>query len=166
MTRFTDALNSADVVICCGPGGVGKTTVSAALGIRLAEEGRRVCVLTVDPARRLAEALGLRALGGEPTAVEGLRAGSLDALMLDAAGTFDALIRRYATTEEQAASILTSRLYRSLASSLSGTQEYMAMEKLYELCESGRYDVVVVDTPPHPKRPRPPRGPRPVDLVP
>jgi anion-transporting ArsA/GET3 family ATPase len=142
------SIGEADVVVCCGPGGVGKTTVSAALGIALAEQGRRVCVLTVDPARRLAQALGIGAVGGEPVAVGGLAAGSLDALMLDAAGTFDALIRRYATSEDQAQSILSSRLYRSLASTLSGTQEYMAMEKLYELCESGRYDVVVVDTPP------------------
>lgn len=148
MSSVAASLEGADVVICCGPGGVGKTTVAAALGVRLAERGQRVCVLTVDPARRLAEALGLHTLGGEPTPVAGLSAGSLDALMLDTAGTFDALIRRYANSEDQATAILSSRLYRSLASSLSGTQEYMAMEKLYELCESGRYDIVVVDTPP------------------
>lgn len=148
MTNLYESFGASDVIVCCGPGGVGKTTVSAALGVHLAEMGKRVCVLTVDPARRLADVLGIRALGGEPVPVQGLSTGSLDALMLDAAGTFDSLITRYATTSEQADSILSSRFYRSLATSLSGTQEYMAMEKLYELCESGRYDVVVVDTPP------------------
>ena len=146
MTNLYESFGASDVIVCCGPGGVGKTTVSAALGVHLAEMGKRVCVLTVDPARRLADVLGIRALGGEPVPVQGLSTGSLDALMLDAAGTFDSLITRYATTSEQADSILSSRFYRSLATSLSGTQEYMAMEKLYELCESGRYDVVVVDT--------------------
>jgi anion-transporting ArsA/GET3 family ATPase len=148
MSGLRAALGDADVVICCGPGGVGKTTASATLALALAEEGRRVVVLTVDPARRLAEALGIEQAGSEPVRVPGVKGGSLDALMLDAEGTFDALIDRYATSAEQAASIKANRLYQSLVGALSGTQEYMAMEKLYELCESASYDVVVVDTPP------------------
>ena len=148
MSGLGEALEGADVVVCCGPGGVGKTTASATLALELAERGQRVVVLTVDPARRLADALGIEQPGADPVPVPGLRAGSLHALMLDAGGTFDDLIERYATSEEQAASIMSNRLYKSLVGALSGTQEFMAMEKLYELCESGDYDVVVVDTPP------------------
>lgn len=148
MSTLLETLAPADVVVCCGPGGVGKTTVSAALSIKLAEEGRRVCVLTVDPARRLAQALGIDGGDGEPVRVPHVGGGGLHAVMLDATKTFDALIIRYAGSLEQAASIRENRLYRSLSSSLSGTQEYMAMEKLYELVESGRFDVIVVDTPP------------------
>ena len=148
MTVLNGALEGADVVICCGPGGVGKTTASAALALDLAEQGRRVVVLTVDPARRLAEALGLTETSEAPVEVPGIEHGSLHAVMLDAEGTFDALIERYATTAEQAASIKANRLYRSLVGGLSGTQEYMAMEKLYELHESDAFDLVVVDTPP------------------
>ncbi len=138
---------SRPVAVCCGPGGVGKTTVSAALALGAARQGRRTCVVTVDPARRLASSLGVASLPNTPTLVEGPWSGQLYALMLDARGTFDALVRRYAT-EDQAASILSNRLYQSLAGALSGTQEYMAMEKLYELTEDGSYDLVVVDTPP------------------
>ena len=148
MSSLLTAIVGADVLVCCGPGGVGKTTVSATIALAEAEAGRRVCVLTVDPARRLADALGIDASSSEPTAVAVTGAGSLDAVMLDSEGTFDQLIDRYADTPEQADSIKTNRLYQSLSSSLAGTQEYMAMEKLYELVESGRYDLVVVDTPP------------------
>ena len=136
------------VIVCCGPGGVGKTTVSAALGLEAARRGRRACVVTVDPARRLADALGIESLANTPSPVVGDWPGHLDALMLDARGTFDDLVGRYSQTEEQAASILSNRLYQSLAGALSGTQEYMAMEKLYELTEANTYDVVIVDTPP------------------
>ena len=136
------------VVVCCGPGGVGKTTVSATFALQAARQGRRACVVTVDPARRLADALGVESLPNTPTLVPGDWPGSLYALMLDTKGTFYDLVRRYATTEEQAASIQSNRLYQNLAGALSGTQEYMAMEKLYELTDSGDYDVVVVDTPP------------------
>jgi len=145
---LSGALDGADVIICCGPGGVGKTTASAALALDLAEQGRRVVVLTVDPARRLAEALGLTEASDAPVAVPGVEHGTLHAVMLDAEGTFDALIERYAADPEQAASIKSNRLYRSLVGGLSGTQEYMAMEKLYELYESDDFDIVVVDTPP------------------
>jgi len=136
------------VVVCAGPGGVGKTTISAAIALQAARAGRRACVITVDPARRLADALGVRALSNTPTPVEGELAGSLHALMLDTRGTFDDLVGRYSRSEAQAESIRANRIYQNLTGMLSGTQEYMAMEKLYELTEDGRFDVVVVDTPP------------------
>jgi anion-transporting ArsA/GET3 family ATPase len=136
------------IVVCCGSGGVGKTTVSAAVALEAARRGRRACVVTIDPARRLADALGVDTLTNTPHRIEGDWPGELWALMLDPKGTFDELIARYASSPEQAESILGNRIYRNLTGALSGTQEYMAMEKLYELSESGRYDVVVVDTPP------------------
>lgn len=148
MSSLFSAVTDAEVVVCCGPGGVGKTTVSAILALHLAAQGKRVCVLTVDPARRLADALGITVAGSEPVEVPGVVGGSCHALMLDTEGTFDALIDRYAQSDEQATAIKANRLYRSLTSAVSGTQEYMAMEKLYELCESAAFDVVVVDTPP------------------
>jgi anion-transporting ArsA/GET3 family ATPase len=136
------------VVICCGAGGVGKTTTAAALGVAAAERGRRVCVVTVDPARRLADALGGAAVGNEPKELAGDWPGSLWAVMLDARGTFDDLVRREARDIAQAERILANRLYRNLVSALSGTQEYMATEKLYELHEHEAFDLIVVDTPP------------------
>jgi anion-transporting ArsA/GET3 family ATPase len=113
-----------------------------------ARAGRRACVVTVDPARRLADALGVESLPNTPSEVRGPWPGKLHALMLDSKGTFDDLVRRYARTPEQAEAILGNRLYQNLAGALSGTQEYMAMEKLYELVVSDEFDVVVVDTPP------------------
>jgi anion-transporting ArsA/GET3 family ATPase len=136
------------VVVCCGSGGVGKTTVSATFALAAARAGRRACVVTVDPARRLADALGVQSLPNTPTEVAGDWPGHLHALMLDSKGTFDDLVQRYARTPEQAESILANRLYKNLAGALSGTQEYMAMEKLYELVNSDEFDIVVVDTPP------------------
>lgn len=136
------------VVVCCGSGGVGKTTVSAAFALEAARRGRRACVVTIDPARRLANALGVDTLPNVAARIDGPWAGELWALMLDAKGTFDDLVRKYATSEEQAESILGNRLYRNLTGALSGTNEYMAMEKLYELTEEGGFDLVVVDTPP------------------
>jgi anion-transporting ArsA/GET3 family ATPase len=136
------------VIVCCGSGGVGKTTVSATFALAAARAGRRSCVVTVDPARRLADALGVESLPNTPTEVQGEWPGHLHALMLDAKGTFDDLVQRYARTPEQSESILANRLYQNLAGALSGTQEYMAMEKLYELVHSHDFDVVVVDTPP------------------
>ena len=127
---------------------MGKTTVSATFALAAARAGRRSCVVTVDPARRLADALGMQSLPNTPSEVHGDWTGHLHALMLDSKGTFDDLVERYARTPEQAESILSNRLYQNLAGSLSGTQEYMAMEKLYELVQSKEFDVVVVDTPP------------------
>ena len=135
-------------MVCCGSGGVGKTTVSATFALAAARAGRRSCVVTVDPARRLADALGVESLPNTPSEVEGDWPGHLHALMLDSKGTFDDLVQRYARTPEQAEAILANRLYQNLAGALSGTQEYMAMEKLYELVNSGEFDIVVVDTPP------------------
>jgi anion-transporting ArsA/GET3 family ATPase len=146
-------VQQAGIVVCCGSGGVGKTSTAAALALRGAQEGRRTCVLTIDPARRLAQALGLDTLSNEPSPVRGkgseLREpGGLDAMMLDMRRTFDEVIERYARDEEQAERILANRFYQRLSSTLAGTQEYMAMEKLYELHEAGRYELLVVDTPP------------------
>jgi anion-transporting ArsA/GET3 family ATPase len=136
------------IVVCCGSGGVGKTTVSATFALAAARAGRRACVVTVDPARRLADALGVQSLLNTPTEVQGEWPGHLSALMLDTKTTFDDLVHRYARTPEQAEGILGNRLYQNLSGALSGTQEYMAMEKLYELVESNEFDIVVVDTPP------------------
>jgi anion-transporting ArsA/GET3 family ATPase len=136
------------IIVCCGSGGVGKTTSAAAFALEGARRGRRTCVVTIDPARRLADALGLRSLTNHPGQVEGPWPGELWALMLETKSTFDALITRYAGGSDQAEGILDNRLYRSLSSSLSGTQEYMAMEKLYELNDEGGFDLIVVDTPP------------------
>jgi anion-transporting ArsA/GET3 family ATPase len=139
------------VVVCCGSGGVGKTTVAAAVAVEAARQGRVACVVTIDPAKRLADALGLAALTDVPTRVDGVGPGQLWAVMLDTKSTFDAVVRRYAADAPQADAILANRMYRNIAGALSGTQEYMAMEKLYELWSGSggqRYDLVVVDTPP------------------
>ena len=150
MSTITDVLSEARFVVCAGTGGVGKTTTSAALALHAAQNGRAAVVVTIDPARRLADALGVRTLGNEPHEIDGVGAdgGSLHALMLDTKLTFDALVRRNAADEAQAQRILSSSFYRNVAGSLSGTGEYMAMEKLHELHESGRFDLIVVDTPP------------------
>ncbi len=136
------------IIICCGSGGVGKTTTAAAFALQAARLGRNACVVTIDPARRLANSLGLDELTNRPTLIEGDWPGELHALMLDPKGTFDDLVLRYSDTAEQAEEIRVNRIYRNLTGTLSGTQEYMAMEKLYELVEEGGFDVVVVDTPP------------------
>jgi anion-transporting ArsA/GET3 family ATPase len=146
------------VVVCVGVGGVGKTTTAAALGVAAAEAGRRVVVVTIDPARRLADALGLRGsgrglgrdkgLGDEPRPVEGVGPGTLWGVMLDPQATFDRLIREQAGSDEQARRILSNPIYTNLTQSLSGTHEYLAAEKLYELHHDERFDLVVVDTPP------------------
>jgi anion-transporting ArsA/GET3 family ATPase len=127
---------------------VGKTTVSAALALRLAEAGRRVAVLTIDPARRLADSLGLGLVGNEPVRVNINGSGSLWAIMLDARRTFDELVERHAPDPQSARRVLDNRYYQFAASRLGGSHEYMAMERLLELQRSGLYDVVVLDTPP------------------
>ena len=130
------------------------------------DRGRRACVVTIDPAKRLADALGVETLGNSARRIEGDWPGELWALMLDPKGTFDDLIGRYASSTEQAEGILANRIYRNLTGALSGTQEYMAMEKLYELSEAGLYDLVVVDTPPLAQRPGLPRRPPPSHPIP
>ncbi|HEY6424461.1 MAG TPA: ArsA family ATPase [Pseudonocardiaceae bacterium] len=140
------------VVVCCGAGGVGKTTTAAALALRAAEKGRSVVVLTIDPARRLAQSLGLRELNNNPRRVaptEEIEAagGELHAMMLDMRRTFDEIVEAHATPE-RAAQILANPFYQTISSSFSGTQEYMAMEKLGQLAATGDWDLVVVDTPP------------------
>ncbi len=141
-------VGEAHVLLCAGTGGVGKTTSAAALGAAAARMGRRAVVVTIDPARRLADALGLGELTNQPSPVDGDWPGELHAMMLDARQTFDDLVARYAEDDQQARSILGNRLYQNLSSRLSGTQEYMAVEKLFELHEADRYDLIVVDTPP------------------
>ncbi len=139
-------LATATVVVCCGSGGVGKTTTAAALAVRAAEQGRRTVVLTIDPARRLAQAMGLTELDNTPRRVQGVD-GELDAMMLDMKRTFDEIVVSHAEPG-RADAILANPFYQSLSSSFAGTQEYMAMEKLGQLVAEGRWDLVVVDTPP------------------
>jgi anion-transporting ArsA/GET3 family ATPase len=127
---------------------VGKTTTAAVLAMRAAEQGRRAVVVTIDPARRLADALGLEGIGNTPSRIAGAWAGELWAVMLDTKSTFDELVTRYSEEPGQAARILDNRFYKNISGALSGTQEYMAMEKLYELHGSSDFDLVVVDTPP------------------
>jgi anion-transporting ArsA/GET3 family ATPase len=143
---------SVQVIVCCGAGGVGKTTTAAALALRAAERGRHVVVLTIDPARRLAQSLGLTELDNDPRPVDGIDGrGSLAAMMLDMKRTFDEFVEANADPE-RAATILENPFYQSLSSSFAGTQEYMAMEKLGQLRARARsdhmWDLIVVDTPP------------------
>ena len=138
------------IIVCCGSGGVGKTTAAAAIGLRGAERGRQVCVLTVDPARRLAQSMGLTSLDNTPRLVDGVddeNGGSLHAMMLDMKRTFDEIVEAHADPA-RAAQILANPFYQSLSSSFAGTQEYMAMEKLGQLRRSDEWDLIVVDTPP------------------
>jgi len=143
---LADVVQQKSIIVCTGSGGVGKTTTAAALAVGAARAGRRTVVLTIDPARRLAQALGLEAFEGEAAAVPGVD--NLDAMMLDMKRTFDRVIDRHAPDRERAHHIKSNRFYQQLVSSLAGTQEYMAMEKLHELYEAGEYDCIVVDTPP------------------
>jgi anion-transporting ArsA/GET3 family ATPase len=136
------------IIVCCGSGGVGKTTTAAALAVEGARQGRRTCVVTIDPARRLADAFGLDSLTNTPSRVDGAWQGELWALMLDTKATFDTAVNRYARDPDQAQAIQGSRIYRNLCDALSGTQEYMAVEKLYQLHQEGGFDLIVVDTPP------------------
>ncbi len=163
-------VDQGHIVVCCGTGGVGKTTTAAVLAIEAARHGRDAVVVTIDPAKRLADTLGLDGLTNTPSVIDrsiwapaGVRAdgasgaagapgahpkGRLSALMLDTKSTFDGLVRRYAINDEQAQRILDNGFYRNVSGALGGTQEYMAMEKLHELHADGGYDLIVVDTPP------------------
>ncbi|MGH2729837.1 MAG: ArsA family ATPase [Actinomycetota bacterium] len=144
------------IIVCAGSGGVGKTTIAAAIALRAAVDGQKAAVLTIDPAKRLAASLGLKALSNDPKPVPQAKfdsagvapSGELDALMLDTKSTFDEVVMRYAPTREQAERIIGNRFYRNISGTLSGTQEYMAMEKLFELHTEGDYELLVVDTPP------------------
>ena len=143
-----DLIARKEVVICAGSGGVGKTTASAAIATGMAERGKTAAVLTIDPAKRLANSLGLKELGNEEARVELDAPGELWAMMLDAKRTFDELVDTYATDDETRDAVLNNPIYRQLSNAVAGSQEYMAMEKLHELHQEGRYDVLVLDTPP------------------
>ena len=154
---FDDIAGDRHIVVCCGTGGVGKTTIAAVFAVEGARRGRNAVVVTIDPAKRLANTLGLDALSNTAHAIErrrwdptgeAARGGRLSALMLDTKSTFDHLVVAHAEDEAQATRILSNRFYRNVSTALSGTQEYMAMEKLHELHEEGGYDLIVVDTPP------------------
>jgi anion-transporting ArsA/GET3 family ATPase len=145
-----DVVATRSLIVCCGAGGVGKTTISASLALEAARVGRRAVVITVDPARRLADALGVSTLSNDPRPVTTSRdlSGSLSALMLDPRATFDDIVRRHAQSDTHAEQIMANAFYRNISTTLSGTHEYMAAEKLYELHCDPRFDLVVVDTAP------------------
>jgi len=148
VTDLLTLIRERRIIVCCGSGGVGKTTTAAAIAVEGARQGRRTCVVTIDPARRLADAFGLDSLTNTPGRVHGTWPGELWALMLDTRSTFDDAVTRYARDQSQAQAIMGSRLYRNLCDTLSGTHEYMAVEKLYQLHHEGGFDLIVVDTPP------------------
>jgi anion-transporting ArsA/GET3 family ATPase len=158
MASVDSVIEGREIVICAGSGGVGKTTTSAAIALGMAARGKRVCVLTIDPAKRLADSLGLKELGNEASKVDPklLReqgvdpenGGELWAMMLDAKETFDDLVARHAEDAEARDRVLNNRIYQQISGALAGSQEYMAMEKLFELHSEGRFDLLVLDTPP------------------
>ena len=157
MAGVSELLRGKKVCICAGSGGVGKTTISAAIAAGMAARGKKVAVLTIDPAKRLADSLGLPELGNTERRVdpslfqaEGVEAGDgeLWAMMLDAKATFDEVIAKHAPDAETRDRILENRIYRQISNALAGSQEYMAMEKLFELHQEDRYDLLVLDTPP------------------
>jgi anion-transporting ArsA/GET3 family ATPase len=145
---IADWLERKEVCICAGSGGVGKTTTSAAIALGMAARGKKVAVLTIDPARRLANSLGLPELGNEERRVEVDVDGELWAMMLDAKRTWDELVEWHAPDERTRDAVLGNRVYQELSNAVAGSQEYMAMEKLHELHQEGRYDLLVLDTPP------------------
>jgi anion-transporting ArsA/GET3 family ATPase len=153
MTTVGPLLEGRRIVVCAGSGGVGKTTTAAALAMGMAERGLKVAVVTIDPAKRLADSLGLDELGNEPRLVDPGRLGveirgELWALMLDSKRTFDALIERLAPDQATAEEVLSNRIYQQLSSAVAGSQEFTAIAKLYELDQDGDYDLLVLDTPP------------------
>ena len=146
------------IIVCCGSGGVGKTTLAASLGLQAALLGKKVIVLTIDPAKRLATAMGLDSLQSDPQEIHipeeliseasDKKAGKLFAMMLDTKRTFDRLIEKYSTRPATREAILNNRLYQHLSSMIAGSQEYMAMEKLHEIYQEGKFDLILLDTPP------------------
>ena len=145
---IADWLARKEVCICAGSGGVGKTTTSAAIALGMAARGKKVAVLTIDPAKRLANSLGLPELGNEERLVKADVEGELWAMMLDPKRTFDELVESHAPDERTRDAVLSNRIYQELSNAVAGSQEYMAMEKLHELHQEGRYDLLVLDTPP------------------
>ncbi|HET8820115.1 MAG TPA: ArsA-related P-loop ATPase [Thermoleophilaceae bacterium] len=143
-----DWLERKEVCICAGSGGVGKTTASAAIALGMAARGKKVAVLTIDPAKRLANSLGLSELGNDERLVKADVKGELWAMMLDPKRTFDEIIEWHAPDERTREAVLSNRIYQELSNAVAGSQEYMAMEKLHELHQEGRYDLLVLDTPP------------------
>jgi len=153
MSELLRLLEGKRVLITCGAGGVGKTTSAAAIACLAARSGRKTAVLTVDPARRLARSLGLSAFSGEAACVPlpgeaGKGSPSFEAMMLDNRSTFDRLVQRYAPSVEQAQAIMNNPFYRHFTGAVGGAHEYGAMERLYEIMEQGRHDLIVLDTPP------------------
>ena len=156
MSSPLDSALERQVVVCVGSGGVGKTTVSAALALQAAARGKKVLVCTIDPARRLANSMGLQSLTNAETrvpesalAATGAKVpGQLFAMMLDLKRSWDEVIERYAPNPERRAAILENRFYRQLSTALAGSHEYVAMEKLHALHQRGGYDLIVLDTPP------------------
>ncbi|MBN2358660.1 MAG: ArsA family ATPase [Deltaproteobacteria bacterium] len=150
--RLHEIVDAAPLVVCLGPGGVGKTTIAAVLALRAAAAGQRALVLTIDPARRLADALGVAGLTNDPTPVRAFEflhpAGTLSALMLDPAATFDHLIAVLVPDVERRRKLLENRIYLQLSRSLAGTLEYMAIERLHDIVVSEAYQGIVLDTPP------------------
>jgi anion-transporting ArsA/GET3 family ATPase len=154
--RLDDLIDNKEIIICCGSGGVGKTTTAAAIGIHAALQGRKAIVLTIDPAKRLANSLGLSELANEERCVPAKKfaeaglnpRGELHAMMLDTKRTFDELVIKYAANDEMRDRILNNMLYKNISSAFAGSQEYMAMEKLYEIYTRDQFDLIVLDTPP------------------
>ena len=155
--RLEELIATKKIIVCVGSGGVGKTTTSAAIALRAAQMGKKVCVLTIDPAKRLANSMGLKELGNQESRISKDRletagvenvTGQLWAMMLDTKRTWDDLVTKFAPDEAAKKRILDNHYYQQISSALAGSQEFMAMEKLYELHESGRYDLLVLDTPP------------------
>src|SRR4051794_12977150 len=145
---LTSLLDGKRIVICAGSGGVGKTTTAAAVALGMAERGLRVAVVTIDPARRLANSLGLEELGNEPHRIDVDAEGELWAMMLDSKRTFDELIERLAPDARTRDEVLGNRIYQQLSSAVAGSQEFTAIAKLYELDQEGGFDLLVLDTPP------------------
>lgn len=148
---FNRVIDESSIIICCGSGGVGKTTAAAAIGIAAAQSGRRVVVVTIDPAKRLADALGLHVeLGNEPHRIDSAltNPGELWAMMLDTQATFNQVVRTHSADSDQVDRITSNRFFQNISKNLSGTQEYMAAEKLYQLHADARFNLVVIDTPP------------------